>query len=267
LPEPPLPHLDVQLRHRVGTLDIDVSFQLAQPWTILFGPSGSGKTSILRAVCGLIRPDQARIVGTLLPGHRYQRSITFVDTSASVFVRPHQRPVRLASQSPELFPHFTLQENLLFGAGWPSKPRDEIEIAGQILTLFQISELADQMPHRLSGGEQQRAAVARALVSATTFDGLGRPILLLDEPFAGLESTLRNGLLNSLKAWVDQWKIPILSVTHDIAEAFQLNAEVIKLSNGRITQQGPAATVLAEERTRLLAQLSPTPATAQTHNS
>jgi molybdate transport system ATP-binding protein len=81
--------------------------------------------------------------------------------------------------------------------------------------------------------------------------------LLLDEPFTGLDLNLRDDLIANLLAWQQQHSTPILSVTHDIAEAFQLNAEVIKLSEGRIVAQGPAATVLAEERTRLLAQLTP----------
>jgi molybdate transport system ATP-binding protein len=91
-----------------------------------------------------------------------------------------------------------------------------------------------------------------AVASAAALD---RAWLLLDEPFTGLDLSVRDELLQRLRVWLEQRKIPVLSVTHDLGEAFQLNAEVIKIANGRILQQGPAATVLAEERTRLLAQL------------
>ncbi len=242
------PHLSVHLRHRVGALNIDAAFQLTHPWAILFGPSGSGKTTILRAIAGLTRADFGRIV---------YRTAVLMDSSTGTFLPPHQRPVRLSAQTSGLFPHLTVQQNLLFGAGWPSKPLDQIQIANEIMALFRVEGLVARKPRQLSGGEQQRIAVARALMSATTYDGLVRPVLLLDEPFSGLETKLRDELLRDLQAWVVCWKIPVLSVTHDIAEAFQLDAEIIKLSDGRIVQQGPAATVLADERARLLEQLTP----------
>jgi molybdate transport system ATP-binding protein len=149
----------------------------------------------------------------------------------------------------------TVQENLLYGTGWPSKPSDRIGIVEEIMLLFRISALYNQRPHQCSGGEQQRASVARALASATTADSITRPILLLDEPFAGLEANLRCELLGDLQKWVNRWRIPVLSVTHDVAEAYQLDAEVIQIAEGRIVQQGPAPRVLAEERLRLLRQL------------
>jgi molybdate transport system ATP-binding protein len=243
----PEPHLTVQLHHRVGTLNLDVAFQLTQPWTILFGPSGSGKTTILRAIAGLVRPSSGRIT---------HRATTLSDSTTNAFVPPHNRPIRLATQTPNLFPHLTLQQNLLYGAGWLSKPEDRNQLAENLLALLHLSDLSHHLPHQLSGGEQQRASLARALLSATTCDGPTRPLLLLDEPFTGLEATLRDQLLEDLSGWATCWEVPILSVTHDIAEAFQLNAEVLKLANGRITHQGPATTVLAADRTRLLAQLT-----------
>ncbi len=242
----PQPHLEVALRHRAGACDLDLHFSLTRPWTILFGPSGSGKTTVLRAVMGLLRPASGRIVcrGTVL-----------CDAAAHVFLPPHRRAVRIAPQSPALFPHRTIQENLLYGTGWPSKPRDRIDVVEEVLLLFRISALRNRMPNECSGGEQQRAGVARALAAATTCDAVHRPLLLLDEPFAGLETGLRDEIVRDLQAWVTRWGIPALSVTHDVAEAFQLGAEVIKLHEGRVVAQGPVEVVLAEERERLLAQL------------
>jgi molybdate transport system ATP-binding protein len=234
LPDPAAPHLSVQLRHRIGALQIDVAFQLTQPWTILFGPSGSGKTTILRAIAGLIRPGQARITT--------DQSFTLVDTETGVFLPPHKRTIPLASQQPSLFPHMTVRENLNYGK------RSSAE--ADLLSEFLIAHLADKRPAQLSGGEAQRATFARAIAAT------GSRLLLLDEPFTGLNLNLRDDLIANLLAWQKKHHTPVLSVTHDIAEAFQLNAEVIKLSEGRIVAQGPAATVLAEERARLLAQLT-----------
>ncbi len=240
--------LSVQIKHRAGTLSLDLAFELTQPWTVLFGPSGSGKTTILRTIAGFVQPDS---------GHITCGAQVVMDHAANLFIPPHQRPVRTANQNARLFPHLTVQQNLLFGAGWPSKPQDQLQTANEIMSLFRIPDLYDRMPRELSGGEQQRVSVARALLSAITFDGPGKAILLLDEPFSGLEASLRDELLVKLKAWVIHWKIPVLSVTHDVAEAFQLGAEVIKIAEGRVLQQGPAEVVLAEERLRLLAQLNP----------
>jgi len=122
----------------------------------------------------------------------------------------------------------------------------------EMLTLFRICHVKEKLPAELSGGEAQRVNLARAAAASTG-------LLLLDEPFNGLDLTLRSDLMHDMQAWAAKRNLCVLSVTHDIAEAFQLNAEVIKLSHGRITAQGPAAQVLAEERTRLLTQLNPTP--------
>jgi molybdate transport system ATP-binding protein len=234
LPEAAPPHLSVQLRHRIGALQIDVAFQLTRPWTILFGPSGSGKTTILRAIAGLIRPGSALITT--------DHSFAFVDTETGVFVPPHKRTIRLAPQQPSLFPHMTVLENLNYGA--------RSSTAADLLSDFRIAHIADKRPANLSGGEARRVTLARAIAPR------GCRLLLLDEPFTGLDLNLRDGLIANLLAWQQKSHTPILSVTHDIAEAFQLNAEVIKLSEGRIVAQGPAAQVLAQERTRLLAQLN-----------
>ena len=251
MPDATAPHLSVQLRHRVGALAIDVDFKLTQPWTILFGPSGSGKSTILRAVCGLIRPDEAKIVVT-----RYREPRTVTDTAAHLQVPPHRRPTRLVAQGSTLFPHMTAKENIAFGARMTSDGTMPAEFVAMTLEQFHLTHLAEKMPLTLSGGERQRVAIARAAVAAYSLMEGG--ILVLDEPFTGLDVPLRDELIVDLHSMFEIVKVPVLSVTHDIAEAFQLNAEVIKLSNGRIIHQGPAAVVLAEERTRLLAQLNPT---------
>jgi molybdate transport system ATP-binding protein len=237
--------LTVKIRHRVGHIPLDVDFALTQPWTVLFGPSGSGKTTLLRAIAGLVRAGQGRIV---------RGNTVLVDTATGVFVPAHLRPVRSAPQAAWLFPHLSVIENLLYGCGRNSQ--DEVRIAEEMMELFRLGHISERMPRVLSGGERQRVSVARAVVSAVTFKGPEAALLLLDEPFSGLDIALRDELLARLKNWLGRWKIPVLSVTHYIGEAFQLGAEVIRLQEGRVTQQGSAAKVLADERQRLLDQLT-----------
>ncbi len=272
--DPPLhhpPHLAVKIKHSRGALDLDVNFTLTQYWTILFGPSGSGKTTILRAIAGLIRPSSCRIefiYKTIYPQQTQPREpLLLCDSATNTVLPPHQRYIAYAPQQASLFPHLTVTENVKYGM--LSSGRDEYQIGeserkvAELLDFFCITNLAEKLPRELSGGEAQRVNLARAAAFSM------KRFLLLDEPFAGLDAPLRDDLLASLKNWQAVTRTPILSVTHDIAEAFQLNAEVLKLSNGRITHQGPPAIVLAEERARLLAQLNPnpTPAKFQTHSS
>jgi molybdate transport system ATP-binding protein len=239
------PHLNLQIQHRVGALEMQIAFELTQPWTVLFGPSGSGKTTVLRAIGGFVRPAAGRIsIGA--------DRMMLVDTEAHVFVPPHQRPVRTAGQAARLFPHMTIQENISYGVGKDSK-LDGHELVDEVLELFCLGAFAERMPHDLSGGERQKVLVARAGASAVSD---GKDLLLLDEPFNGLDLRVRDELLGQLREWLNRWKTPVLSVTHDVGEAFQLGAEVIKIADGRVVQQGPASAVLAEERTRLMDQLA-----------
>ncbi|RZU39746.1 ATP-binding cassette domain-containing protein [Edaphobacter modestus] len=238
--------LDVRMRHRVGGVALDVEFGLTAPWTVLFGPSGSGKTTVLRAIAGFVRPAEGRIV---------KGGDVLIDTAAGEFVPAHRRPVRSAAQTAWLFPHKTVRWNLVYGNGWTTKPVDGMGVAEEVMSLFRLRELADRMPADLSGGERQRVSVARTVVSARTFRGAVCPLLLLDEPFTGLDAALRDELVIGLREWLGLWKVPVLSVTHDLGEAFQLGAEVIKLADGRIVEQGQVEVVLAEERRRLLERL------------
>lgn len=236
-------HLSFAMQHRQGALAFDAVFDLAEPWTVLFGPSGSGKTTVLRAIAGLMRPAAGRIVlGSAAP------TVLF-DRTARVWIPAHRRGIRLAAQVATLFPNMTVRGNIAYGVA-----ADSHEIVGEALRRFRLEGLADATPWKLSGGERQRAAVARAAAAAVTLGGEG--LLLLDEPFAGLDLRLRDELLEDLRSWLAEMKTPVLSVTHDVGEAFQLGAEVIKFSDGRVLRQGPVAMVLAEERERLMGQLS-----------
>jgi molybdate transport system ATP-binding protein len=254
---PSFPHegyLSVQLRHRVGALEIDVDFKLTKPWTILFGPSGSGKTTILRAIAGLLRPDFARIFNHRGPVSSTKEGFAFVASDEGVWRPAHKRGAALAAQRPALFPHISVLENMTYGyrSGGSMEEQEYVDrLTAKLPEIFQIEHVLDKRPSELSGGEAQRVNLARAVMAH-------KRILLLDEPFTGLDTGLRDLLIANLLAWQERHPTPILSVTHDVAEAFQLGAEVIKIAEGRVVEQGPVEVVLAEERARLLQQLNGT---------
>jgi molybdate transport system ATP-binding protein len=236
--------LSVRMRHRIGALEVDVDFRLDKPWTILFGPSGSGKTTILRAIAGLLRPDEGSIVLMEASG----TALTLVDTPAGIFMPPHQRRIRMAAQQPNLFPHRSALGNLLYAL--PETRHGEDGAIG-LLTDFDLADKGGNLPKQLSGGEAQRLNLARALAAPHS------RMLLLDEPFSGMDGSRRERILPYIRDRAAKDFVPVLSVTHDVAEAFQLGAEVIKLAEGRVVEQGPVEVVLAEERARLLTQLNP----------
>lgn len=234
----PLLQVAVQLRQR--PLELDVAFALTEPWTVLFGSSGSGKTTLLRAIMGFVRVDNGRILVGNMP---------ILDTADRIVIPPHLRGIRFAGQAAHLFPGISVRENLRYGV---RAPGNETVLLDEVLQLFRIDQLAEKPPLTLSGGERQRVSVARAVASAAAS---GSALLLLDEPFAGLELTLRDALALDLQRWLLKRSLTVLSVTHDVGEAFLLSAEVLRLEDGRIAEQGPVGLVLARERERLLMQL------------
>ncbi|MBS1799469.1 MAG: ATP-binding cassette domain-containing protein [Acidobacteria bacterium] len=236
--------LTVTFRHRVGAVALDVNFRLTRPWTVLFGPSGSGKTTVLRAIAGFVRPDAGRI--------ETPRGV-FFDSLENIFLPTHKRPVRSAGQVAKLFPHKSVAKNIGFGIR--EKPEEVRQIVSELMTAFRLDALGERMPQDLSGGERQRVTVAQALASAVSFHDA--PLLLLDEPLAGLDIATRDEVMARLREWTTKYQVPVLSVTHDLGEAFQLDAEVIKIANGAVVEQGHVGEVLTAERQQLLKQLHP----------
>jgi molybdate transport system ATP-binding protein len=231
-------YLLVDVEQTLGELSLRISCALSAPWTVLFGPSGAGKTSLLRVLAGLTRPDRGRVV---LHGR------TLVETESGGWVPPGQRAIGFVTQRPTLFPHMNVTANVSFGLSLlDGRARNErIE---QMLELFQAGQLAQRMPRDLSGGEKQRVALARALAP-------GPRLLLLDEPFTGMDADLKVSILQQLTAWLTEWKVPALYVSHDVAEAFQTAADVVVIDHGQIKAHGPAEVVLAGQREQLLRQL------------
>ena len=231
-------YLELDVDHRLGDLALRVTCALSAPWTVLFGPSGAGKTSLLRILGGLIRPDRGRVV---LHGR------TLVETASGVWVPPAQRAIGFVTQRPTLFPNMNVTANVAFGLSALSR-RSRDERAVQMLELFQGGHLAGRMPADLSGGEKQRVALARALAPEPR-------LLLLDEPFTGLDADLKVSIMEQLTIWLAEHEVPALYVSHDVAEAFQTAAEVMVIDQGEIRAHGPAQVVLAGQREQLLRQL------------
>jgi molybdate transport system ATP-binding protein len=191
---------------------LDVAFEVpARGVTALLGSSGSGKTSVLRAVAGL---------------DRLEGSVRFGDESwqdGRTFLRPHRRRLGYVFQGAGLLLHLSVRRNLDYAR---RRGRDGGDIE-EIVALTGVAPLLDRMPARLSGGEAQRASIARALV--------GKPrLLLLDEPLSALDSDARSGLLAELEILFDRLAMPVVYVTHDAAEAARLATRTITLADGRI---------------------------------
>ena len=231
-------YLQVDIEHKLGDLSLRVACALSAPWSVLFGPSGAGKTSLLRVLGGLTRPDRGTVIlhGRML-----------VETESKAWVPPGQRGIGLVTQRPTLFPRMNVTANVSFGLSGMNAPSRK-ERVGQMLEIFHAGHLANRMPGDLSGGEKQRVALARALAP-------GPRLLLLDEPFTGMDADLKASILQQLTAWLREREVPALYVSHDVAEAFQTAAEVLVLDHGQVHAQGPAHVVLAGRRQQLLRQL------------
>ena len=205
---------------------LDVEFQAAGGITVLFGPSGAGKTLTLDAIAGFVTPDQGRI---LLDGE-----ILF-DGAARVNLPPRARHCGYVFQNYALFPHMTLRQNVAFAA--ERRPRlERHRKVNEMLERFRLVEVAGRRPREVSGGQKQRCSIARALITAPR-------LLLLDEPARGLDAPLRAELYDVLRQVRAEFQTPVLLVTHDLEECFELGDAMLVLRDGRIVQSGSPAAV------------------------
>ncbi len=195
--------------------------------TALFGPSGAGKTSIVQAIAGLLALDEGRIV---IDGR------IVLDTRARIDVPASGRRVGYVFQDSRLFPHMTVERNLLFG--WRRAPvRADAAGIARVISLLGLEPLLARRPRHLSGGERQRVALGRALLSAPQ-------ILLLDEPMASLDGARRAEVLPYLERLRDEAGMPMLYVSHAIDEVARLADEIVFVRAGRVEAQGPVFELL-----------------------
>jgi len=206
---------------------LDLDFQAAAGVTVLFGPSGSGKTLTLDSIAGFVRPDEGRIL--------LDDAILF-DGPSRVHLPAQARNCGYVFQHYALFPHMTLRQNLAFAA--ERRPRlERHRRVNEMLERFHLQDAAGQRPHELSGGQRQRCSIARALIGAPK-------LLLLDEPEQGLDAPLRSELYEILRQVRAEFKTPMLLVTHDLEECFELGDQMLVLREGRIVQSGTPRKVL-----------------------
>jgi molybdate transport system ATP-binding protein len=210
----------VKLQRRQGTCFIDVAFQSDENGiTALFGPSGAGKSSIINMVAGLQKPDSGSI---------FIRGRCLFDSTHGVNLSPEQRSVGYVFQDGLLFPHLSVRGNLLYGHRRSRKQsHDNGGNFDQVVSLLGIQHLLSRRPKTLSGGEKQRVAFGRAVLS-------NPDILLMDEPLASLDDARKEEMLSFIKDLNTRFSIPVLYVSHSLEEILTLTNNVIRLANGKI---------------------------------
>ena len=206
---------------------LDVAFDSPGGVTALFGRSGAGKSTIAGLLAGLVRPDRGRI---LVDGE------VMVDRAAGIFVPPHRRRIGSVFQDGRLFPHLTVRQNLLYGA-WFARRQASGKPLADIVELLGIGHLLDRRPATLSGGEKQRVAIGRALLASPR-------LLLMDEPLASLDARRKDEILPYLERLRDEARVPIVYVSHSIAEVTRLATTIVLISAGRVHAVGPVQDVM-----------------------
>lgn len=224
----------LNLQLSLGPFSLDVALQLpAQGVTVVLGPSGCGKTSLLRAAAGLQR---ARGRVQLPDDEPWQ------DDAQGIWRPVHQRPLGVVFQEPSLFPHLSVQDNLLFGHRRVPVAQRRLDLP-EVATLLGIEHLLNRRPEGLSGGERQRVAIGRALLTSPRW-------LLMDEPLSALDTARKAELLPYLEALARRG-VPILYVTHALDEAVRLADHLVLMHEGRVQLSGPAHEVLNRPDTPL----------------
>ncbi|HXG78184.1 MAG TPA: ABC transporter ATP-binding protein [Methyloceanibacter sp.] len=218
---------------------LEVSLSVA-PGEILalVGPSGSGKTTTLRAIAGLHAPERGRIACN---------GDVWFDSEIGIDLPARERRIGMVFQSYALFPHLTALENVMEALGDLPQHR-RAEEARALLSRVHLDGLEERKPGQLSGGEQQRVAVARALAR--------RPdVLLLDEPFSAVDRLTRHRLRAELIELRRELSMPVVLVTHDLDDAARLADRIAVLKGGRVLQTGPAAEIMREPASAEVAEL------------
>jgi len=219
--------LEVAVEHARENFRLNARFISAPGLTALFGRSGSGKTTLVDIVGGLIRPDHGKVAvdGQVL-----------IDTERGLFVPKHRRRIGYVFQDSRLFPHLSVRTNLLYGRWFAGDGGAAADLA-LVVELLGIGHLLERRPDSLSGGEKQRVAIGRALLAHPR-------LLLMDEPLASLDEARRAEILPYIEKLRDEAGVPILYVSHSVAEVARLATTVVILSEGKVTAVGPVADIL-----------------------
>lgn len=213
--------LSLRLTRRLSDFSLDVDVACPYPVTAIFGPSGAGKSTLLNLLAGLLRPDRGEIA---LDGE------VLFSSGAGIDLPPERRRVGYVFQDDLLFPHLTVAANLRYGHDLLRPPDRRLNV-DRIVDLLQLGPLLGRRPARLSGGERQRVALGRALLASPR-------LLLMDEPLASLDQGLKDRIIPYLRHIRSDLQIPILYVSHSVAEILELTGQVIVLKQGRVVACG-----------------------------
>jgi len=235
--------LDIRVARRQGSFQVDADFKAKNTGiTALFGPSGAGKTSVINMVAGLIRPDRGRIV--------IQDRVLF-DSDRGIDLPPEKRTIGYIFQDGRLFPHLTVRGNLTYGMRL-TPPKQRCIALDQVVDLLGIKHLLDRRPAKLSGGEKQRVAIGRALLTSPR-------LLLMDEPLSSIDDGRKEDLLPFIAKLPRAFCIPILYVTHSIDEIERLADNLVLMADGKSIATGDAAEMVnrIQSGTNLRVQAGP----------
>lgn len=213
--------LRVDVEKQLGEFSLSACFASEGRVTGLFGASGAGKSSLINMIAGLLRPDRGTIV---IDGE------TVDDTAAGIHVPTWRRRIGYVFQDARLFPHLNVAQNLDYGRRMNRLAADPAQHT-RVVDLLDIGALLDRRPGKLSGGERQRVALGRALLSKPR-------LLLLDEPLGALDEARKLEILPYLVRLRDEANVPMVYVSHDVAELRQLATQIVMLRQGRVTSFG-----------------------------
>jgi molybdate transport system ATP-binding protein len=203
------------------TFVLQVNETFVPGFTVLFGPSGAGKSTLLDCVAGLFKPDSGKI---------QLDEETFFDSEKNVFLPPQKRGIGYVFQSLALFPHMSIEENVKYGITRLATTEQSARLE-RVLDSFHIGRLRARKPGELSGGEKQRVALARSVITNPR-------VLLLDEPLTGLDAGLRSDILEDLRGWNAEHRVPILYVTHNREEVNAIGDRVVTMVEGHLDKSG-----------------------------
>ncbi len=209
--------IEIQARLKRKHFELDASLQLNQRVTAIYGPSGAGKSTLLSIIAGITQPDSGRIV---IDGE------CLFDSQARINKPIHQRKIGLVFQDGRLFPHLTVEHNLSYALNFTPVQNQQFQLK-QIVELLEIGHLLKQRPHQLSGGEKQRVALGRALLSSPR-------LLMLDEPLASLDDRLKSQILPFLKLVSDEINIQMIYISHSKEEIMQITDNLIDIQLGKV---------------------------------
>jgi molybdate transport system ATP-binding protein len=221
------PVLSVKIKSVLASFNLDVVFDTGPGVTALFGPSGAGKSMILNAISGLSKPQEGRI--TLFGEPVF-------DSQSGLHQKPERRRIGYVFQQGRLFPHLSVEANLLYGTQFVPDDTKQMNYA-EVVNVLGVRSLLERRIHDLSGGEQQRVAIGRALMTSPR-------LILMDEPLASLDPARRQEILPFIEHLRDAFHVPIIYVSHSLDEVIRLADTAIVLDSGQVRAQGEAEDIL-----------------------